>query len=554
MKKTSTIPVIDLFAGPGGLGEGFASFRSSENASTYKAGESLQPFRIALSIEKDPYAHQTLRLRSFFRQFHRDEVPDSYYDVLHQKISISNFPGHLKESAPELFESWLKAEQEAVVAELGASPEQDAVISNLIRNAIGNNRGPWVLIGGPPCQAYSVVGRVRNKGIADYRIEDDRRTTLYRQYLRIIADHWPTVFVMENVKGMLSATADNKSVFEGIISDLQSPRKAFDPSARSRKSQRYRVVPAVQVEGANGHGFDPTDFVVASERYGIPQIRHRVILVGIREDLGEVSLSALSPGAAPDLDSVICDLPKLRSGVSRRLVAGKYVRADDSPEEWIATIRSQTIRNGNGSTCQWLKALSTSDYGVYQKIVEVVRSLSSPDADRGGVYVDRRQVLPDRNTLGFWYRDDRLNGVCNHETRSHMDSDLARYLFASCFAKVHGISPNLSEFPSALMPDHGNADSGHFDDRFRVQLAQHQATTVTSHMSKDGHYFIHPDPTQCRSLTVREAARIQTFPDNYYFCGPRTAQCVQVGNAVPPYLARQIASCVWDLLVKAGKV
>jgi len=149
-----------------------------------------------------------------------------------------------------------------------------------------------------------------------------------------------------------------------------------------------------------------------------------------------------------------------------------------------------------------------------------------------------------------------MNFVVNHETRKHIPEDLLRYLFASSYAAVgaNGRSPKLHNFPVELLPKHENVARtlkyrhGFFNDRFRVQVAGQPATTVTSHIAKDGHYFIHHDPAQCRSWTVREAARVQTFPDNYFFEGTRTDQYRQVGNAVPPYLAVQIAAVVAAVL------
>ena len=168
----------------------------------------------------------------------------------------------------------------------------------------------------------------------------------------------------------------------------------------------------------------------------------------------------------------------------------------------------------------------------------------------GGEFVEA-QVAP--RVDASWTYDPRLGGVCNHSARSHRRDDIHRYLFCSVFAQIKGQSPQLSDFPAELLPAHRNVaralmSKGLFSDRFRVQLRDAPSSTITCHISKDGYYFIHHDPFQCRSLTVREAARLQTFPDNYFFEGAKTYQYHQVGNAVPPLLARQIADVIYTLL------
>jgi DNA (cytosine-5)-methyltransferase 1 len=166
-------------------------------------------------------------------------------------------------------------------------------------------------------------------------------------------------------------------------------------------------------------------------------------------------------------------------------------------------------------------------------------------------------VLP--RAIPGWYRDRPLALLANHVSREHMPSDLVRYLFVAAFGEVTGSSPKLHDFPACLLPQHRNVDplqpwNAIFKDRFRVQVEDHHSMTVTSHIAKDGHAFIHYAPEQCRSLTVREAARLQTFPDSYVFLGNRTSQYTQVGNAVPPYLAYQIAEIVANVLQRAGLV
>jgi DNA (cytosine-5)-methyltransferase 1 len=239
----------------------------------------------------------------------------------------------------------------------------------------------------------------------------------------------------------------------------------------------------------------------------------------------------LRPSRIATVDEVIGDLPSLRSGLSKE---------PDSPQAWSAAVRDLVDASWMGNGCV------TSEFR--EALIKASRRVGD-SLGRGGQYV-RSPAKPQRYSQ--WFGDKSLKGVCNHETRGHIRSDLHRYLFAAVFAKQYKHSPLLEDFPTALLPKHANVKKAlkenKFNDRFRVQRAGRPSTTIVSHIAKDGHYYIHYDPVQCRSLTVREAARLQTFPDNYFFEGSRTQQYGQVGNAVPPLLARKIAELMADLL------
>ncbi|MDC0218608.1 DNA cytosine methyltransferase, partial [Verrucomicrobia bacterium] len=439
-----------------------------------------------------------------------------------------------------------KAQAEAQQIELGGSRKEDdpARVKNLISKAIGKSK-KWVLLGGPPCQAYSLVGRSRMGGIND----DDPRVDLYKQYLWILANHQPSAFIFENVKGLASSKVKDREVFAEIVESLQNPaahleghKKLKVPS--NKKRVRYRLF-GLETSNKSLTGdlfetdvLDLDSAIIRSEKHGVPQARHRIIILGIREELAPANADELKLDLTDpiSIENVLKDLPRLRSGLSKET---------DGRDEWLAAVRGiKKVLPANGQM----------DGKLRKRINAILKNLENPRGGRGDEFVSSKKIGPSHEPK--WYVDKALGGACNHATRSHLTSDLFRYLYAAVYAEVNGVSPKLEHFPEKLLPEHKNAKKaikeGLFNDRFRVQTKGRPATTVTSHISKDGHYFIHPDPTQCRSLTVREAARIQTFPDNYFFCGPRTSQYVQVGNAVPPLLAMQIARIVWNLFKQKG--
>lgn len=503
----ATFGIVDLFAGPGGLGEGFASFSEDGHS----------PFRIGISVEKEASAHRTLTLRAFLREFRvrHGELPQQFIDF---------HAGFTSEPDWSTVDSvaWQHAAAEARALELGTE-----LATSAVDGAIEKLKAKYedtILIGGPPCQAYSLVGRVRSRGKVGYVPEEDARHYLFREYIRVLDKLRPAAFVMENVKGMLSSTVESRLVFEMLMEDL---------SSLGTSHAHHYELRAVRVEDGMAslqEASQPSDFIVRAEAFGVPQRRHRVIIVGIRSDLAgrnadaEIAVS----GTARTVRDVIETMPALRSGISR---------GRDDAAAWRREVLDAAKLLAGISKGKEKRALLEAFRNVSERVRENSPTIRAASRLPDGYGTSSDDLLQ-------WIERPELRAIAQHETRGHMASDLGRYLFSAVFGTVHGYSPKAADFPLVLSPDHRNWHSGVFNDRFRVQLADEASTTVTSHISKDGHYFIHPDPIQCRSLTVREAARLQTFPDDYLFLGNRTQQYVQVGNAVPPFLARQIAELV----------
>ncbi|MHB1198755.1 MAG: DNA cytosine methyltransferase [Polaromonas sp.] len=506
-----TFKIIDLFAGPGGLGEGFASLDEGKT------------FEIAVSAEMESSAHQTLTLRSFFRHMKADsKALRAYYD-------FCNFD-HAPHPRDLFAKAWAIATNEAKQLTLG-KPEDNIQLDDII-TACKLQEDRTVLIGGPPCQAYSLVGRSRNMGKADYVAEADHRHFLYREYLCILHKAKPAIFVMENVKGILSAKVGGKLIFHDILRDLTDPGKALGESSGLQYTIHSLVMPVKFEPGMDPESIDANDFIIHAEDYGVPQARHRVILLGVRKEMGYEGQHRLTKVPQLNVRTALEDVPHLRSKLGH----------DDSPERWRNTV-AQLGRNLAADARR-------------KKEIELAGGLAAAadnlpgNLDTGALRYAKRVSSAGFAAYQKWVQDGEIRVWLNHETRSHMPSDLGRYLYAAIFAQQRGYSPKgHKEFAlKGLAPDHANWETGKFADRFRVQRYEAPSTTVTSHISKDGHYFIHPDPTQCRSLTVREAARLQSFPDNYFFQGNRTQQYHQVGNAVPSILAHQIARVCQKIL------
>lgn len=407
---------IDLFAGAGGLSEGFI-----------KAG-----FEPVAHVEMNPDASNTLRTRacyyylkginklSIYRQYEKGLITRDYlYSQVPAPVLTSVINAEIsKETINGIFIQVDKL--------LASNPNWNNCID--------------VIIGGPPCQAYSLVGRA----VKEDKMVDDPRNFLYQMYCRFLQKYSPRMFVFENVPGLL--TANKGQHFKNLTKYMR--RVGYDVEARELNAKEF----------------------------GVLQSRKRIIIVGWRKDTAYSFPSMPTVEHNYIVNDLFRDLPKLQAGETNN-------------------------RYRNVKCSQYL-----SDFGL---------------RENGDVLT--------------W-----------HEARPHIERDKEIYRVAIDLWNNGHKRLRYCELPENLRT-HKNVTA--FLDRFKVVEGDTPAChTMMAHISKDGHYFIHPDPLQARSITVREAARIQSFPDSYFFESSRTAAFTQIGNAVPPLMANAIAKGIRKIL------
>lgn len=407
---------IDLFAGAGGLSEGFTSIG----------------FNPIAHVEMNYEACQTLKTRAVYYYLKKNNKLDVYKKYLCKEITRD-----------ELYETVPVSVLNSVIHQT-MSKENMPALFELIDDLIEKQKIDQIdlIVGGPPCQAYSLVGRA----VKSNNMVGDPRNYLYQLYIEVLKKYTPTMFVFENVPGLL--TANGGQYFEDM-------KKAF-------KAAGYTIDHAV----LNAKSFD------------VLQDRRRVILIGWKKDLHYKYPSFVEKTPAYKVADLLSDLPKIQSGESNNSYATK---------KFSAYLETTGIRKKDDIlTWHVARPHISRDRKIYKEVITA--------------------WVKDKKRIKY---TDLPEELCTHRNRTA------------------------------------------FLDRFKVVASDLPTChTMMAHISKDGHYFIHPDIDQARSITVREAARIQSFPDDFYFEGSRTAAFTQVGNAVPPLMARGIAEKIKEMLEK----
>ena len=394
VKKKYTF--IDLFAGCGGLSEG-----------VYRQG-----FKALAHVEIDHWACETLRTRLKFYGY-----KDYDKEVIEHDITSDD-------------------------------------ILERIDNVV-NGRTVDIIIGGPPCQAYSTAGRVRD----GKRMASDPRNYLFESYVKILEYFSPKFFVFENVTGLLSAQVKNAPIFPKVLKAL---------------GNKYKVIG------------NPEVLVHNTADYGVPQLRKRVIIIGVRKDI------------------------------------------DKSAEELYESI----IKT------HWNPETLSNEKKGKKRFVDVRQAIGDlPPVEPGHDASTEAFDYPCNNEFLKRIGKPGIHPLMDHIARKHDDGDRERF---------EGMMHNQWSFGQLRreVPKYEHEHARVFDNSYVVQWWDLPSKTILAHIHKDGFQFIHPDEEQRRTFTVREAARIQSFPDDFEFKGSRGEKYKQIGNAVPPLFAEALAKSI----------
>ncbi len=408
--------IIDLFSGGGGLTEGFKQ----------------QGYNIMCHVEMDKDACDTLRTREAYYYLKGTNQLDIYTSYLNGNITKEEFYCNIPDKHLSKVLNYQISQNEL--------PNIMEKINELVADSQIDG-----IIGGPPCQAYSTIGRARNDRIK----EKDERVYLYKYYSRFLEEYFPNFFIFENVKGLLS--------YKDIFNE--------------------KLLPQI-IEEFQNKGYNVEYKLLNSVEYGVPQKRERLFIFGIKNELDIEAQSFFEKILAYKENSIsikdlFYDLPIMNAGE----VINEY-----SKEEPVSFVKTN-LRCLDGHLSQNISRPNNKrDKAIYKLVVK---------------------------------------------------------------AKNVGKSLKYNELPNSLKT---HKNEKHFLDRFKCLNENEQSHTLVAHISKDGHYYIHPDLKQNRSITVREAARIQTFPDDYHFENSRTSAFKQIGNAVPVYLSNKIAKTINNIL------